>query len=55
MDDLLTLPGVAQDRQRRAGCAYHIADGVVVDTHVKRLSNRLGLTAESTPKRSSAT
>ncbi|MDI9548262.1 MAG: endonuclease III [Chloroflexota bacterium] len=52
MDDLLTLPGVARKTANVVlGCAYHIADGVVVDTHVKRLSNRLGLTAESNPEK----
>ncbi len=52
MGDLLTLPGVARKTANVVlGCAYHIADGVVVDTHVKRLSNRLGLTAESNPEK----
>jgi len=52
MDDLITLPGVARKTANVVlGCAYHIADGVVVDTHVKRLSNRLGLTAESNPEK----
>lgn len=50
MDDLLTLPGVARKTANVVlGCAYGIADGVVVDTHVKRLANRLGLTRESNP------
>ena len=50
MDDLLTLPGVARKTANVVlGCAYGIAGGVVVDTHVKRLANRLGLTQESNP------
>lgn len=50
MDDLLTLPGVARKTANVVlGTAYGIADGVVVDTHVKRLSNRLGLTTQSDP------
>ncbi|MCB0045936.1 MAG: endonuclease III [Caldilineaceae bacterium] len=52
MDDLLTLPGVARKTANVVlGVGYEIADGVVVDTHVKRLSNRLGLTQESTPEK----
>lgn len=52
MEDLLTLPGVARKTANVVlGTAYHVADGVVVDTHVKRLSNRLGLTKNSDPKK----
>ncbi|MBX3012766.1 MAG: endonuclease III [Caldilineaceae bacterium] len=52
MDDLLTLAGVARKTANVVlGVAYGIADGVVVDTHVKRLSNRLGLTTHSTPEK----
>ena len=50
MDDLLTLPGVARKTANVVlGVAYGIADGIVVDTHVKRLSNLLGLTANQDP------
>lgn len=50
MDALLTLPGVARKTANVVlGCAFRIADGVVVDTHVRRLSNRLGLTQEENP------
>jgi endonuclease-3 len=50
MDALLTLPGVARKTANVVlGEAFHVADGVVVDTHVKRLSARLGLTTESDP------
>ena len=52
MDDLLSLTGVARKTANVVlGVWYNIADGVVVDTHVKRLSNRLGLTTNSDPKK----
>ena len=45
MDDLLTLPGVARKTANVVlGNVFKIADGVVVDTHVSRVSQRLGLT-----------
>lgn len=45
MDDLLTLGGVARKTANVVlGNAFGIASGVVVDTHVSRLSKRLGLT-----------
>lgn len=45
MDELLTLPGVARKTANVVlGVAYGQAEGVVVDTHVTRLSLRLGLT-----------
>jgi len=48
MTSLLTLPGVARKTANVVlGSAYGIVEGIVVDTHVKRLSNRLGLTQES--------
>ncbi|MCC7490972.1 MAG: endonuclease III [Fimbriimonadaceae bacterium] len=48
MPDLLRLPGVARKTANVVlGTAFGKAVGVVVDTHVQRLSNRLGLTAES--------
>jgi endonuclease III len=47
MDELLQLPGVARKTANVVlGVAYGIAAGVVVDTHVSRLSNRLGLTKQ---------
>ncbi len=50
MDQLTQLPGVARKTANVVlGVAYNIAGGVVVDTHVKRLSNRLGLTENSNP------
>jgi endonuclease III len=50
MDDLLSLPGVARKTANVVlGNAYGKATGVVVDTHVKRLANRLGLTQSDKP------
>jgi endonuclease-3 len=47
MEELLQLPGVARKTANVVlGVAYGIAAGVVVDTHVSRLSNRLGLTKQ---------
>ena len=40
----------AQDRERRARNRLRLAEGVVVDTHVQRLSMRLGLTRKTDPK-----
>ena len=51
MDELLSLPGVARKTANVVlGVGFGIADGVVVDTHVARLSRRLGLTRESAPE-----
>jgi endonuclease-3 len=48
----LTLPGVARKTGNVVlGSGYGIAVGVVVDTHVIRLSNRLDLTHNSEPKK----
>ena len=45
MNDLLKLTGVARKTANVVlGEIYGIADGITVDTHVKRLANRLGLT-----------
>ena len=50
MEELLTLRGVARKTANVVlGSAYGIAAGVVVDTHVKRLAFRLGLTKETDP------
>lgn len=52
MDDLLTLPGVARKTANVVlGVWFHQAVGVVVDTHVARISQRLELTASEDPKR----
>jgi endonuclease-3 len=48
MEELLTLNGVARKTANVVlGNAFGIASGVVVDTHVGRLSQRLGLTTET--------
>jgi len=47
MDELLKLPGVARKTANVVlGVAYGIAAGIVVDTHVGRLSHRLALTKQ---------
>jgi len=52
MEELLTLPGVARKTANVVlGCAFGIASGVVVDTHVQRLSERLDLTKNTDPKK----
>ena len=48
MDELVKLPGVGRKTANVVlGNAFGIDEGVVVDTHVTRLSNRLGLTRET--------
>ena len=50
MEDLLKLPGVARKTANVVlAHAYGINAGVTVDTHVKRLSQRLGLTKNTEP------
>ena len=52
MEELLELPGVARKTANVVlGNAYGIASGVVVDTHVSRLSARLGLSGEKAPEK----
>src|SRR5438045_1996881 len=52
MEELLTLGGVARKTANVVlGNAFGIAAGVVVDTHVSRLSQRLGLTVNTTPEK----
>jgi endonuclease-3 len=52
MEQLLELPGVARKTANVVlSHAYDIHQGVTVDTHVKRLSNRLGLTEYTDPIR----
>jgi endonuclease-3 len=52
MEEILTLPGVARKTGNVVlGSWYGIAVGVVVDTHVMRLSRRLELTKETTPEK----
>lgn len=48
--ELVSLPGVARKTANVVlGVAFHKAEGVVVDTHVKRISGLLGLTRQKTP------
>lgn len=52
MEEILTLGGVARKTGNVVlGNAFGIASGVVVDTHVSRLSQRLGVTKEKTPEK----
>jgi endonuclease III len=52
MEDLLALPGVARKTANVVlAHAYGIHEGVTVDTHVKRLSQKLGLTEHTDPTR----
>jgi endonuclease-3 len=52
MPELLTLPGVARKTANVVlGTAFGIASGVVVDTHVQRLSRRLDLSKNTDPKK----
>jgi endonuclease-3 len=52
MEDLLKLPGVARKTANVVlGVAFGKAEGVVVDTHVQRLSRRLDLSKEERPEK----
>jgi len=52
MDELLELPGVARKTANVVlGNAFDIKAGVVVDTHVSRLSHRLGFSTEKTAEK----
>jgi len=52
MEDLLTLPGVARKTANIVlSSAFKKAAGIAVDTHVKRLSERLGLSAQQAPEK----
>ena len=52
MEEILRLPGVARKTGNVVlGSWYGIAEGVVVDTHVMRISKRLELTKETTPEK----
>ena len=52
MDELLELPGVARKTANIVlSNAYGIIEGVAVDTHVRRLSKRLGLTENKNPNK----
>lgn len=49
LDDLVRLPGVARKTANVVAAELGQAQGVVVDTHVRRLSQRLGLTRHEDP------
>lgn len=50
MDEILTLKGVARKTANVVlGNAYGVVDGIAVDTHVLRLSQRLGLSSSNKP------
>ena len=52
MEELRALPGVGRKTANVVlGNAYGLNVGVVVDTHVQRLSRRLGLTADTDPEK----
>ncbi len=52
MEEILTLPGVARKTANVVlGTAYGIPSGIVVDTHVQRLSGRLDLTKNTDPRK----
>lgn len=52
MDELLTLAGVGRKSANVILLeAFGIANGIAVDTHAKRISNRIGLSSESEPEK----
>jgi len=52
MDEILTLPGVARKTANIVlQNAYGVIEGIAVDTHVRRLSQRLGLTKNKDPNK----
>jgi endonuclease III len=51
MDELVTLPGVARKTANVVlNTAFNTPSGIIVDTHVARVSQRLGLTKRKTPE-----
>lgn len=52
MEDLLTLPGVGRKTANVVMLeAFNKPQGIAVDTHAKRLSNRIGFSKEETPEK----
>ncbi|MGA2933580.1 MAG: endonuclease III [Methanomicrobiales archaeon] len=52
MEELLTLPGVGRKTANIVlAHAFHIHDGIAVDTHVKRIAGRIGFSDETDPDR----
>lgn len=51
MDDMLELPGIKRKSANVVlNCGFGIASGVIVDTHVERLAQRIGLSTHTTPE-----
>ncbi len=52
MQDLVALPGVGRKTANVVlGNAFGVDEGIVVDTHVRRVSGRLGLTSQTDPEK----
>ena len=52
MEELIALPGVARKTANIVlGNTFGIVEGIAVDTHVRRLSNRMGLSSETDPEK----
>jgi len=52
LDELIQLDGIGRKTANVVlGVAYGKAEGIVVDTHVSRLSRRMGLTRQTTPEK----
>lgn len=52
LEEIIELPGAARKTANVVlGHAFGIASGIVVDTHVRRISNRFGLSKNSDPKK----
>ena len=50
MEDLITLPGVARKTANIVlGNSYGVVEGIAIDTHVRRVGERLGFTSEKDP------
>lgn len=50
MDEMLELPGVKRKSANVVlNCGYGVASGIIVDVHVERLAQRIGLSAADTP------
>jgi len=51
MEGMLRLPGVKRKSANVVlNCGYQIASGVIVDTHVQRLAQRIGLSTQDSPE-----
>ena len=52
MEELITLPGVGRKSANVVLLeAFGIAEGIAVDTHAKRISNRIGLSKNDIPEK----